>query len=116
MAVRFAAVLAVVRVGLAAPGARAATVQVFSGGGTPYTASTCAGTTAPQVLGGGPGGVGNFLRLLPAGVVNSQTSIAFQASDRGGFTQVQIGFDFRPTPESPTSPAARLGGAMLRTP
>src|SRR5258708_4664134 len=115
MAVRFAAVLAVVCVGFAAPGARAATVQVFNGGGGPYTASTCAGTPAPQVLGGGPGGVGNFLRLLPAGVANSQTSIAFQASDRGGFTQVQIGFDFRLTPESPTSRADGLGVALLGT-
>ena len=94
---------------------KAATVQNFASGGTPYASSTCAGGTGPQVLVGGPGGSGNYLRLLPSNAINSQSSIAFQTSDRGAFTTIQIQFDFRMTPQSPTSRADGFGVVLLNT-
>lgn len=77
--------------------ASAATVQNFSdpNTGTRYVGAICLGSNGPEVLAGGPGGVGNFLRLVSAGVPHNKTSIAFDTSDRGGFTTVQVDFDFR---------------------
>ncbi|HET6279687.1 MAG TPA: hypothetical protein VFH73_01925, partial [Polyangia bacterium] len=92
----------------------AATVQNFGGGGTPYVSSTCQGTIGTAVQGsGGPTG-GPFIRLTGQ-TLNNTTSIAFQRSDNGGFTQVSIQFDFRLTPVSPSNRADGFGVALLNT-
>lgn len=94
--------------------ARAATTQNFAGGGTPYASSTCEGTIGPAVQGsGGPTG-GAYMRLTGQTTFSS-TSIAFQRSDPGAFSQMQIQFDFRMTPPSPANRADGFGVALLNT-
>jgi hypothetical protein len=95
--------------------AMAATTQNFNSPGTAYVASACSAAPAPAILDGGPTGTGKFMRLVTAGTANSVNSVAFQNSDRGGFTTITAEFDFRITPASPTNKADGLGFILLNT-
>ena len=97
----------------------AQTVRDFdTAAGTPYVPTNCVpsnpGATPPQVLPGGPGGAGNFLRLIAtSGPFPMSNSITFNATDLGLFSQIVAEFDFRMTPAS--GRADGLGFALLNT-
>ncbi len=57
--------------------AMAATTQNFNAPGTAYVASACSAVAAPVILAGGPGGTGNFMRLVRAGDASGRNSVAF---------------------------------------
>ena len=95
--------------------AHAATTQNFNTPGTPYVASACSAVAAPVILAGGPGGTGNFMRLVRAGDASGRNSVALAASDRGGFTTITAEFDFRITPAGPTNKADGMSFIPLDT-
>jgi hypothetical protein len=98
------------------PGAAiAATTQDFNGGGTGYVTSACSAVPGATIMDGGPSGTGKFLRLVRAVDAVGVNSVAFQTSDRGGYTTITAEFDFRITPASPTSKADGLGFILLNT-
>jgi hypothetical protein len=94
--------------------ALAITSQDFQTPGTAYQATTCSGATVPAVLAGGPGGTGNFLRLLTQADVSALNTAAFDRSDPGGFVQATVDFDFRITP-GPSGRGEGFGFALLNT-
>lgn len=109
----------------------AETVQSFDadGTGTPWQGATLGPPPPcpPQLLPGGPSGVGRFLRLVhglraaagcdaaepPAGPDVSSNSIAFDLTDPGAFPYVVADFDLRLAPA--TGRADGLGFALLDT-
>ncbi|MGQ0604830.1 MAG: Calx-beta domain-containing protein, partial [Anaerolineales bacterium] len=96
--------------------ASSGTFQNFDVPGTPYVTGIHAGTTGPQLIPGGPIGVGNFIRLAFTATVPSQTSIAFPRTDPGAFDQVVADFDFRLMPNRTANDRADgFGFALLNT-
>jgi hypothetical protein len=81
--------------------------------GTPYVASACTGAAAPLTLSPGPGGTGNYLRLLQTTDLNASNTAAFDRSDVGGFTQMTADFDFQIIPG--TNRGEGFGFALLNT-
>lgn len=78
--------------------ALAITSQNFQNPGTSYQVSACGAAPAPTVLAGGPGGTGNFLRILRGVDASSTNTVAFKRTDPGAFTQATADFDFRISP------------------
>jgi hypothetical protein len=93
--------------------ALAITTQDFQNPGTSYQLSACGSAPAPAVLAGGPGGTGNFLRLLRGVDTSSTNTVAFDRTDPGGFTQATVDFDFRIT--SVVGRGEGFGFALLNT-
>ncbi|HLY12194.1 MAG TPA: hypothetical protein VKW04_23025, partial [Planctomycetota bacterium] len=93
--------------------ALAITSQDFTNPGTSYVASACAGAPAPAILSPGPGGVGNFMRLLTVADTSASNSVSFDRSDGGSYTRVTADFDFRIT--SGVGRGEGFGFALLST-
>lgn len=99
------------------------TYQVFDqpNTGTPYVTGIHAQPRPPQIIGGGPLEVGNFMRLSFVTPVTMavQNSIAFTRTNPGAFDLIVADFDFRLTPPRGQSVgegrADGFGFALLNT-
>jgi hypothetical protein len=93
----------------------AQTNQNFTVVGTPYGATKIGTVNAPVTMAPGPGGVGNFLRLLSTVDNPGSNTIVFDRTDSGAFTQIVADFDFRMTQTPGQTPGEGMGFALLDT-